>query len=129
MAVANLRKLSPTFNLPLTKGDDLFFVFIYKTVLKDEEGEPILDENNKKQFVVADYPEGSVVELQIDDAEGNVAVTVEGDIDGSEATFWEDYTVTDLIPAKRLWRVKITYSNTRDKVMCKGMTTRDDGKS
>ena len=113
------------FELPFSKGGDLYFVFKYKELVTDEDGEPVLL-NGKKQYEIADYPDGSSVVLIIEN--GDSLVEVDATIDGSEATFWEDKAVADTVLPKKFWRAVITYSDGLDKVLCNGLTIRSDGK-
>lgn len=112
------------FELPLSKGGDLYLDFIYKPLVVDENGEPILD-NGQKQYAVADYPDGATVKLVID---ADDPIVVEADISDEHAIVWEQSEVADLIPKNRLWRAVITYSNGLDVVLCNGVTVRKDGK-
>jgi len=113
------------FTLPLSRGRDLYCVFVYKPLVVDEEGEPVLDGSGNRQYAVADYPEGSTVMLVIDDTE---AIEIEATIDGSNATVWEDHATVDAVKAGKLWRTVITYADGLDDVLCNGTTIREDGK-
>jgi hypothetical protein len=123
--MANLFDPPPIFGLPFSKGGDLYFGFIYKPLVVDEAGLPILDSGGKKQYEITDYPADSTLELFIEtDAE---PIIVEADIAGSLATFWEDKEVADTVVKGKLWRAVITYGNGLDQVMCNGTTVRSDG--
>lgn len=122
--IPNFLKPPPVFNLPLTKGQDFYVKIVYRTLKVDEEGEPILDEDDKKQYEVTDYPEGSSVSIEIDTTPVTEFI---GEIEGSVATFLDNYTITDPIKPKLLWRAKVVYAGGLDKVLCNGTTTREDG--
>lgn len=115
------------FELPISKGGDLFVAFVYKPLLTDEGGVPILDVDGNKQYVASDYPANSAITLAIDtDAE---PIMVEGEIDGSMATFLGDKLLMDTVKNRKLWRVVLTYDGGLDVVLCNGTTARFDGKS
>lgn len=125
----------PVRELPLSKGDDLHFIFVYKPLVVDEQGRP-LDENDvpttdptKFRFEVADYPAGVTIKLEIDASITNTIV-VDGEINGSEALFHEDYTLIDPgdVKTNSLWRIVMTYSDERDQVLVNGLVIRNDGK-
>jgi len=124
--VTNLINPPPIFTLPFAKGDDLYFGFIYKPLVVDTNGLPILDSGGKKQYAVTDYPAGATVSLVI---ETTPVITVDGDITGPLAIFWEDFLIADTVGMGKLWRVVITFANGRDKVMCNGTTIRSDGRA
>lgn len=115
------------FELPVSKGGDLYFAFRYKPLVVDGDGEPILDGSGNRQYVVADYPAGSTVQVVIET--DTTAITSDADIDGSLATIWEDTVVADAVERNKQWRAVITYDNGLDVVMCNGLTGRYDGKS
>lgn len=121
--MATLFDTSPVFDLPLTKDDDLSVQFVYKPVVVDENGDPILDANGKRQFAEADYPDGATVQLRIDTDPQTV---FDATIVGSKATVFADHSETDAIKAKVPWRVVITYADGLDKVAARGKTVRDD---
>jgi len=122
--IPNFLKPPPVFNLPLTKGQDLYVKIVYRTLLVDEEGAPVLDDDDKKQYVVTDYPEGATVSIIIDTTE---PTEFAAEIDGSVATILGDYLITDAIKPKLLWRAKMVPADDIDKVLCNGLTTREDG--
>ena len=115
----------PIFELPVSKGDDLYFTFVYKPLVVDGNGDPILDGNGNKQYVIDDYPAGATVALTIDT---DTPIVVDATISDSEATLWEQSEVADTITTGKLWRVIITFSDGRDKVLCNGTALRSDGK-
>ena len=114
--------LKPTFDLPLTKGDDLSVRFVHKPVVVDESGDPVLVDG-KRQFAEADYPDGSTVKLVIDTDPPTV---FDATIDGSGATVFADHLDVDGIARGVRWRVVLTYADGLDKVAAKGKTVRDD---
>ncbi|MCG7607074.1 hypothetical protein [Mycobacterium sp. CnD-18-1] len=112
------------FELPLSKGGDLYVDFIYKPLVVGENGDPVLS-NGQKQYEVANYPTGAVVKLVIDT---DTPIESEATITDEHAVVWVQSEVIDTVPKSKLWRVIITYSNGLDKVMCNGVTARRDGK-
>ena len=125
MAMKPLFKPTPSFSLPLSKGSDLVATFVYKPLLVDEGNEPILSESGKRQYVVADYPEDTIVELIIDHTDEILFIA---EIDGSEATITGAYEETDRAANGLTWRARITYASGIRKVMCNGIVLRADGK-
>jgi hypothetical protein len=125
--MTNLFDPPKVYELPLSKGADLFVVFIYKPLLTDENGDPILDENGQRQYVETDYPAGSNVRLRIEhpDEDGS-DLKFNATIEGSRATVHEDFAVADLIPKGVLWAVNVNFDD-HDVVMCNGKTVRYDG--
>jgi hypothetical protein len=115
----------PRFELPLSKGGDLYCVFVYKPLVVDGNGNPVLDASGNRQYTETDYPAGAAVTLTID---GDTPVAMDATIVGSAATVWEDKAVVDVVPKGKLWRAVITYADGRDVVMCNGVTVRSDGK-
>lgn len=113
------------FELPLSKGGDLHCSFVYKPLVVDEDGVPILDGQGNKQYAVANYPVGATVNLIVD---SDTTITAAAVIVGSVATVHEDKAVADLIANNKLWRVVITYSDALDVVMANGTVARYDGK-
>jgi hypothetical protein len=115
------------YELPLTKGADLYVVFVYKPLVVDENGDPVLDGEGNRQYQEADYPDGAAVRLRIEhpDEEGD-DLKFNADIVGSRATIWQDFTVADLIPKGVLWAVNVNFDD-RDIVMANGKTVRYDG--
>lgn len=128
--MANLFDPPPTFTLPLSKGGDLYCQFVYKPLVVDGDGDPVLDINGGKQFAEADYPAGATVNLTIDAASdgSTAAIAIPAVISGSRATVSEDHLVVDDVPKNTFWRVVITYTGDVDVVMCNGLTSRNDGK-
>lgn len=112
-------------DLPLSKGRDLYLQIVYKPLLVDGSNNPILDGQGKPQYVVANYPGGATIKLEIDTTP---KTTVNGTITTSVATFLLDYLLVDVIKAGLLYRVKITYSSGIDDVLVNGKTARKDGK-
>lgn len=118
----------PIFDLPFSKGSDLYFEFEYMPVVVDGDGNPILDVQGNYQYAVADYPVGSSAQLIVEAESGDLIVV--GDIVGAIATFWEDKANVgpDNVKANQLWRVLVTYADGYDKVICNGVVKRWDGK-
>lgn len=125
----------PRRELPLSKGDDLHFIFVYKPLVTDVEGRP-LDENDvpttdptKFRYEETDYPSGVEIRLEIDASLTNTIV-VPGVIDGSKALFHEDYTNIDPIDVRTgaLWRVVMTHPDERDQGLVNGTVVRSDGR-
>lgn len=125
--MANLLLPPKKFTLPLTKNRDLYCVFVYKPLVADVNGNPILDVNGLRQYQVANYPTGCTVKLVIDDGSTD-GIVVMGTIDGSRAEIWANHTVVNAVKAGKLWRVVIRYTNELDDVLCQGTITREDGK-
>lgn len=125
VAVRQLFNEPPAYKLPLSKGNDLLVKFVYKPLMVDEFGEPILDVNGKKQFVKANYPDGAVVNFIID---SDTQISFEAEISGADAFVIGDYLATDGVKNGCLWRTVITYENGINKVMCNGIVIRADGK-
>jgi hypothetical protein len=124
--MANLFEPPPIFTLPLSKGGDLYFGFIYKPLVVDEDGAPVLTGGGQRQYAVADYPDGATVALIIDN--DDTTITVDADIAGPQATVWEDKAVADTVKGGKLWRVVLTFADGFDQVICNGKTVRKDGK-
>jgi hypothetical protein len=106
----------------LTKGRDISFDFIYKPLLVDSNGDPILDASGNKQYQVANYPSGAVVTLQIDTSPQTVVTAT---ITGHHAVVNSDYTVADAIADRIPWRIKLV-NGTVDDVIAQGKTARKD---
>lgn len=117
----------PVFELPLSKGGDVYFAIVYKPLLVDEDGQPVLDDYDRRQYVEADYPAGASVQVVIETSPELPNVVIDGDITGSTAIIWGDYTDTDGVKPGKLWRAVITYADGLDKVLCNGKITRFDG--
>jgi hypothetical protein len=122
MAAAPVNTGPPRSTLTLVKGEDVDVVFVYKTLLVDGQGDPILDGNGAKQFVEADYPMGMTVSLAIDPSiVGQAAVTL------SRARVVIDHTLVDKVRAGALWRLVLTDSDGIDRVPINGVIARSDG--
>lgn len=117
------------YELPVSKGGDLWFGFRYKPLVVDDAGEPVLDGQGQKQYAVADFPSGSSVTLVIETDVSDTPIEVQATIDGSMATVLADFTVADTVKDKKLWRAIITFDNGLDQVLANGLTTRRDGKA
>jgi hypothetical protein len=115
----------PAFELPLSKGNDLLVKCVYKPLVVDEFGAPVLDVNGKKQFAVAPYPMGATVTMEIDSIPQGVFVA---SISESEAIVFGDHLLVDDTKNGTLWRIILTYQNNVNKVMCNGIVIRADGK-
>lgn len=114
------------FTLPLSKGGDIHCVFEYRPQVLDSSGIPVLDENGKPTFAVAEYPQGCTVRLELDASDGPIVVTA--DVAGSEATVLEDHLPVDQLAKPVLWRLVLTDANGVDDVLLNGVTARYDGK-
>lgn len=118
----------PTFELPLSKGGDVYFGIVYKPLVVDEAGEPVLDDEGKRQYAEADYPDGATVQVVIETNPPEAPdLVIDADIAGSVATVWGDVIDTDTVKPGKLWRATITYADGLDKVLCNGKTSRFDG--
>jgi hypothetical protein len=126
--MATLFSPPPIFDLPVSKGSDLAFTLIYKPMVVDEDGNPVLDGQGNRQFAVADYPDGAAVSLAIDTTDPASPVTADATIVGSEASFLVDWTVADTFKARWLWRAVLTVGEV-DTVIVNGAVARFDGKS
>ena len=113
----------PVFDLPLTKGDDLSVRFVYKAPVLDNDGQPVLV-NGKRQYVIADYPEGATVALEVDLRP--TPLVCDAGVEGHDAVIHESYSVVDNIPKGVAWRVKITFADGLTKVAAYGKTVRND---
>jgi hypothetical protein len=124
---SNLFPTPPVFNLPFSEGGDLYCIFVYKPLVVDGDGNPILDGQGQKQYAVDDYPAGSSVTLTIDT---ETPLVQAASITGSQAVVQIDKALTgpSQIPKGKLWHVVISYTGGRDIVMCNGVTVRADGK-
>jgi hypothetical protein len=112
------------FSLPLSRGNDLYATFVYKTLVVDLNGNPILL-NGVKQYIVTNYPDGAAVTLFIDST--NPATEVDATISGSQAQISASHNITDAIPSGITWRLVIAYANGQNVVICNGLTVRKDG--
>lgn len=124
--MANLFDPPQVFTLPLTKGRDLHCTFVYKPLVVDEDGEPVLDEDGNPQYVATDYPEGATVRLIIE--AGDEDVTGTATVVGPRAIVHIDHLLVDPVLKGKLWRTVVTYADGLDNVMCNGQTARSDGK-
>ncbi|WP_133054331.1 hypothetical protein [Mycolicibacter kumamotonensis] len=115
-----------SFTLPLSKGGDIHCVFVYQPQVLDSSGTPVLDEDGKATFAVADYPPGCTVRLELDAPDAPVVVVA--DVAGSEATVLEDHLPVDQLAKPVLWRLVLTDANGVDDVLLNGVTARYDGK-
>jgi hypothetical protein len=120
--VATLFNPPQTFDLPLTLRRDLHFDFMYKPLLVDANGEPILDANGNPQYQLADYPPGAVVTLEIDTSPLTSSDAV---ISTHHAVVEVDFALTDPIAAKVPWRIRLIQASWDD-VMAQGQTKRFD---
>jgi hypothetical protein len=112
------------FALPLSRGGDLHVDFVYKPMVLDPAGDPVLV-GGQPSYQVADYPAGAVVTLTIDTDPRIIAVAA---ITGPHAIVHIDYLAADQIPARVLWRCVLTTTDGLDTVIANGTTTRHDGK-
>jgi hypothetical protein len=124
--MANLFDPPPVFELPFSKGGDLYFEFEYMPVVVDVDNNPVLDSHGNFQYAVADYPPGTDAVLVVE-ADG-ADIEVDGVIDGSIATFWKDkaFVGPDVVSTGGLWRLVLTFSDGLDKAICNGKVKRYD---
>lgn len=122
--MAVLFNSAPVFDLPLTKGDDLALRFVYCELTVDDDGDPILDSNGNAQFEIADYPEGTTVQVEIDTRP--TQQVFEAVISGHDATIQVSADTMDLIPARLPWRMQIIFADGLTKVGAHGKTVRND---
>jgi hypothetical protein len=108
------------FELPLTRKRDLLVDFLYKPLVVDVDGQPVLL-NGKRQYVLANYPAGADVKLEID---ADPPVSATATITGHHAEVLIDHLVTDPIKKGVPWRARITYVDGVDDVLCEGLTAR-----
>lgn len=120
MAVQPLYGVPPRTVLPLVKGEDVSVEFVYKPMVLDNQGDPVLVDG-EPQFVEDDFPEGSILTLVIEPSVSGLA-----QIDGSRASVSIDHTAVDKIRAGSLWRLILSV-NGLDRVLINGRTTRSDG--
>lgn len=120
MAAQPLYAVPPKTTLPLVKGEDVSVEFVYKPMVLDSNGDPVLA-GGEPQFAEDDFPAGSTLTLIIEPSASGTAV-----IDGSRASVVIDHTVVDKIRAGSLWRLVLTV-NGLDRVLINGRTTRSDG--
>lgn len=112
----------PSFALPLSLGDDFDANFVYKPLVVDGSGNPVLDANGNRQYAAANYPSGASVVLEIDTTP---QVTANATISGSVASISIPHSVADTIPKSSIWRVKLVQGSTVQ-VLANGKTTRKD---
>jgi hypothetical protein len=112
----------PDFTLPLTKNRDLHFDFLYKPLVVDTNGEPILDANGNPQYQVADYPVGAIVTIEIDTP---TPTTSNATITGPHAVIEIDYATVNPIRSNVAWRLRLI-NGTWDDVVTQGRTIRAD---
>ena len=112
----------PGFSLPLSKHRDLHFDFLYKPLLVDTNGEPILDADGNPQYQVADYPVGATVTIEIDTSP---VTTSNATISGPHAVVEIDFATVDVIKANVAWRL-LLIQGTWDDVVAQGRTERID---
>lgn len=126
--MATLFPTPPIFDLPFSDGGDLYCIFVYKPLVVDDDGAPILDGQGKRQYAVADYPVGATAALTIKTDDGPVVQPAT--IAGSQAVVQIDKanTTPTAIPKGKNWHFAITYAGGRDIVICNGLTVRADGK-
>lgn len=120
----------PTYELPVSKGGDLFYAFRLKAAVLDDHGQPVLGIDGKKTYEETDFPEGASVAMVIETGTTTVSgesITAAATIEGSVATVWEDVAVADAVTTGKLWRVIVTTVLGRDAVLCNGKTVRYDG--
>jgi hypothetical protein len=115
----------PKFILPFAEGGDCAVNFIYKPLLMDNNGAPILDGQGNKQYPVTDYPQGATVQLTIDTTPATVTTAT---ITGSVAAVVIPQATADNIPRNAKWHLVLTFANGTKLVMCNGLTARSDGK-
>ena len=126
--MARLFDPPPTFELPLSKGGDVYFRLVYKPLVVDGGGEPVLDVDGHRQYAEADYPAGAAVTVTIETTPPAAAnIEIEATIDGSVATVWGDTLDADTVAVNSKWRAVLTYEDGLDIVLCNGKTTRFDG--
>lgn len=105
----------PVYGLPLSKGGDLIVDFRNKTPGSDPAE-------------YEDYPDGVALLLLID---ADATVEAAAAVSTSHAVVRIESTVTDTIPAGRLWRCiyQIAGDPTREIIVANGKTERHDGKT
>jgi hypothetical protein len=113
------------YELPLSRGGDLYVTLVYKPLVVDVDGEPILDGQGNRQYAPADFPDNSTISLVIDH---DTPITIDGTIDGSAAIFMEDKAVVDDVKKGKLWRIVLAYDGGLDQVLVNGTVVRADGK-
>lgn len=140
MALVNLFDPPQKFGLPLTRKRDLLVDFIYRPLVVDVDGVPVLL-NGQRQYVIANYPAGAAVKLEIDAVVTDAAAVAEATADplveitptqvivtavitNHHAEAHADYLVANPIPKSAPWRARITYTTGIDDILCEGLTTR-----
>lgn len=115
----------PKFILPFSEGGDCSVNFVYKPLLVDDNGSPILDNQGKEQYPVTDYPVGATVTLTIDTTP---PLVVAATITGSVASVVVPQPVADTVPRGAKWNLVLLCPGGQKLVMCNGTTARSDGK-
>lgn len=111
-----------TFELPVSKGGDFQAIFVYKPMVVDANGEPVLVAG-EPQYAITDYPIGAVVTLTIDAIPPVSGVAT---IDGPRATVVIDKADADTVLDYQLWRLVMTVGSL-DQVLANGQVVRSDG--
>lgn len=114
----------PVFELPVSKGGDLKADFVYKPLVVDGDGEPVLDIDGNRQYEITDYPVGATVKLVIDTSTPTIGTAV---ITDAHAVILIDRVACDTVDDYTLWRCVLTYSDGYDQVICNGQVIRSDG--
>lgn len=104
-------------DLPVSNHGDFYARFVYKPVIVDVNGEPVLDAQGNYQFAVADYPPGASVTLHIDCAPPLVQPAV---IDGPSAEVLIDKAVTGALVGSPTWSLVLTFADGFDKAIIEG---------
>jgi hypothetical protein len=116
--MANIPVIPPPalLDLPISNHADFYARFVYKPVVVDVNGEPVLLAG-KYQFVVADYPAGSSVTLIIDT---NPPLVVDAVITDQFAEVLIDKAVTATIGIGSTWSLVLTFADGFDKAIMEG---------
>jgi hypothetical protein len=125
MANALLFNAPQAFDLPVSLGRDIYFDLLYKPLLVDTNGNPILDANGNQQFVLTNYPTGATLTLKIDDPTYPTETTVNATINGWHAVFQQSYTIADTLKDKTPYRVVMVYGGVNN-VVVQGKIARKD---
>jgi hypothetical protein len=125
--VTNVFEAPPQLGLVLTKGADCLFTLVYKPLVTDVDGEPVLADG-QRQFVEAPFPAGASVTVTIETNPPSAEnLESEATITGSRALVWIQSEDTDPIPVGKLWRARLSLADGTDLVLCNGKTSRSDG--